>query len=79
MRWATTTLTRTDHAAAMGARACVRFLASHRDCDFLIRDSGGRTAAELAFEWSADRASAAFLARKQARQAHSRGLAKGVP
>jgi hypothetical protein len=72
-------MTALHHAAAMGARACVRFLASHRDCDFLIRDHAGRTAAELAFVWSADRASAAFLAKKQARQAHSRGLVNGVP
>jgi ankyrin repeat protein len=61
-------MTALHHAAGLGARACVRVLVNSERCDYLIRDKVGRTAAELALEWSADRAVAVLLSKKEARQ-----------
>ena len=64
-------MTALHHAAGLGARACVRVLVNSEQCDYLIRDKAGRTAAELALEWSADRAVSLLLSKKEARQTYS--------
>lgn len=67
-------MTALHHAAASGARPCIRVLVASRKCDFLIRDKWGRTASDLAIEWARDGAVARLLSKHQMRQAHERGV-----
>jgi ankyrin repeat protein len=72
-------MTALHHAAALGARPCVRLLVASGKCDYLLRDNQGRYAFELAIEWAHDYAVARLLAKKQAQQAASRGEPAFVP
>ena len=67
-------MTALHHAAAKGARPCVRLLVASGKCDYLLRDNWGRYAYELAIEWGRDYAVARLLMRKQAQQAHKQGV-----
>lgn len=59
------------HAVAMGARPVIRLLVASGQCDYLIRDKMGRTASDIAIEWTRDYAVARLLSKHQARQAHA--------
>lgn len=67
-------MTPLHHAAARGARPCIRLLVASGKCDYLIRDNQDRYAFELAIEWARDYAIGRLLAKKQAQQAHERGV-----
>ena len=67
-------MTALHHAAARGARPCIRILVASKKCDFLMRDKWGRTASDLAIEWGRDFAVARLLSKHQMRQAHARGV-----
>lgn len=67
-------MTPLHHAAASGARPCIRLLVASGKCDYLIRDSQGRYAFELAIEWARDYAVGRLLAKKQAQQAAAQGV-----
>lgn len=67
------------HAAAKGARPCLRLLVASGKCDYLIRDNQGRYPFELAIEWARDYAVARLLMKKQAQQAHRQGVPAYVP
>lgn len=60
------------HAAAMGARPCIRLLVKSGKCDYLLRDNKGRYASELA--WARDCAVAELLSKKEVRLAYERKL-----
>lgn len=62
-------MTALHHAAARGARGCVRVLVNSGQCDFLARDKDGRYAADLAIEGSHEYGIARLLLKKQAEQA----------
>ena len=68
-------MTALHHAAALGARPCLRLLVASGRCDYLIQDRRGRYASDLAIEHGRDFAVARLLGRKQVLQA----LAQGVP
>jgi len=72
-------MTPLHHAAARGARPCIRLLVGSGRCDYLIRDQQGRYAFELALEWARDYAVGRLLAKKQAQQAAAQGVAAYVP
>lgn len=67
-------MTPLHHAAARGARPCIRLLVASGQCDYLIRDKQGRYAFELAIEWARDYAVGRLLSMKQAQQAAARGV-----
>lgn len=67
-------MTPLHHAAALGARPCIRLLVNSGMCDYLIRDNQGRYAFELAIEWARDYAVGRLLAKKQAQQAAAQGV-----
>lgn len=67
-------MTPLHHAAASGARPCIRLLVASGQCDYLIRDNQGRYAFELAIEWARDYAVGRLLAKKQAQQAAAQGV-----
>jgi ankyrin repeat protein len=67
-------MTPLHHAAAMGARPCLRLLLRSERCNYLLPDRQGRYAFELAIEWARDYAVARLLMKKQAEQAHRLGL-----
>lgn len=67
-------MTPLHHAAARGARPCIRLLVASGKCDYLIRDNQGRYAFELAIEWARDYAVGRLLTMKQAQQAAARGV-----
>lgn len=60
--------------AAGGARAAIRVLLAHADCDFLIRDKQGRLASELAYLYGRDPALARLLGNKERKQAQAQGI-----
>jgi hypothetical protein len=69
-------MTPLHHAAAMGARPCIRLLVKTGRCDYLLKDKYGRYASELAYEWGRDFGVGRLLSKKQARQAYEqRGVA----
>jgi len=72
-------MTALHHAAAKGARPCIRLLVATGKCDYLIRDNRGRYAFELAVEWGRDYAVARLLMQKQARQAAAQAVPAFVP
>jgi ankyrin repeat protein len=72
-------MTPLHHAAARGARPCIRLLVASGQCDYLIRDNQGRYAFQLAIEWARDYAVGRLLSKKQAQQAHERGVPAFVP
>lgn len=72
-------MTALHHAAAKGARECVRALVACGRCDYLMRDHDGRYAFELALEWGRDHAIAELLEKKQAEQAFARGVPAYIP
>lgn len=72
-------MTPLHHAAALGARPCIRLLVNSGRCDYLIRDNQGRYAFELAIEWARDYAVGRLLAKKQAQQAAAQGVPAYVP
>lgn len=67
-------MTALHHAAALGARPCIRLLVGGGRCDYLIRDNQGRYASDLAIEWARDYAVGRLLTKHQMRQAAERGL-----
>jgi ankyrin repeat protein len=67
-------MTGLHHAAAHGARPCIRLLVNSGKCDYLIKDKYGRYASELAIEWGRDYAVARLLTKKQVQQAHRQGV-----
>lgn len=67
-------MTALHHAAAHGARPCIRILVGSGKCDYLIRDHMDRYAFEIADEWARDYAVARLLAKKQLQQAAARGV-----
>ena len=68
-------MTALHHAAALGARPCIRVLVNSGQCDYLLKDKENRYAYELAIIWAKDYAVGRLLAKKQAQQA----LEQGVP
>ena len=52
-------------AAACRARAAIRVLVKHPDCNFIIRDRYGRLPSELAYEFGNDPALARYLTNKE--------------
>lgn len=68
-------MTSMHHAAARGARPCIRALVNSGKCDYLIKDNQNRYAFEIAIEWAKDYAVGRLLAKKQKQQA----LKQGVP
>lgn len=67
-------MTALHHAAALGARPCIRVLVNSGQCDYLIKDKENRYAYELAIIWAKDYAVGRLLAKKQAQQAHEQGV-----
>ena len=72
-------MTALHHAAAHGARPCIRILVGSGKCDYLIRDHLDRYAFEIAAEWARDYAVGRLLAKKQAQQAAAQGVAAFEP
>lgn len=72
-------MTPLHHAAASGARPCIRLLVASGKCDYLIRDNQGRYAFELAIEWARDYAVGRLLSMKQAQQAAAQGVTAYEP
>lgn len=72
-------MTALHHAAARGARPCIRLLVASGKCDYLVRDGRGRYAFELAIEWARDYAVARLLMKKQMQQADRQGVPAYVP
>jgi len=72
-------MTPLHHAAATGARACLRLLIAAGRCDFLLQDGLGRYASDLAIEWARDYAVARLLTRKQIQQARREGRPAWLP
>lgn len=72
-------MTALHHAAALGARPCIRLLVATGKCNYLLRDNKGRYAFELAAEWARDYAVARLLSKKQAQQAAAQGVPAYVP
>ena len=72
-------MTALHHAAARGARPCIRLLVATGKCNYLLPDKQGRYAFELALEWARDYAVARLLMKKQVQQAHKRGVPAYVP
>jgi hypothetical protein len=72
-------MTALHHAAARGARPCIRLLVASGKCDYLLRDGRGRYAFELAIEWARDYAVARLLMTKQVQQADRQGVPAYVP
>lgn len=62
-------MTALHHAAARGARPCIRVLVACPRTDYLIKDKLGRYAFELAIEGARDYAVSRLLRRKQVKQA----------
>jgi ankyrin repeat protein len=65
-----TGMTALHHAAARGARGCIRVLVNSGQCDYLAQDNEGRYASDIALEGARDYAVARLLLRKQVQQAH---------
>lgn len=72
-------MTALHHAAATGARPCIRLLVNSGKCDFLIQDHKGRYASDLAIEWARDYAVGRLLTKHQLKQAHERGIPAWTP
>lgn len=72
-------LTALHHAAADGARPCIRLLVNSGKCDYLIQDNKGRYASDLAIQWARDYAVGRLLTKHQLRQAHERGVPAWSP
>lgn len=72
-------MTALHHAAAMGARVCVRMLMASGRCDYLAVDHHGRYASQLASEWGNDHALARLLRKKQRDQADALGVPAWTP
>ena len=68
-------MTALHHAAARGARPCIRALVNSGKCDYLIKDNENRYAYEIAIEWAKDYAVGRLLAKKQKQQALNEGVA----
>lgn len=67
-------MTPLHHAAALGARPCIRLLVNSGKCDYLLQDNLGRYASDLAIEWARDYAVARLLTKHQVRQAYEQGV-----
>lgn len=67
-------MTALHHAAARGARPCIRVLVNSGLCDYLIKDNQNRYAFEIAIEWAKDYAVGRLLAKKQKQQAVKQGV-----
>jgi len=67
-------LTALHHAAARGARACIRVLVASGKCDYLLKDKRGRFPSQLAIAYGRDVAIARLLAKHERQQARERGL-----
>ncbi len=72
-------MTALHHAAALGARPCIRILVNSGKCDYLIQDNKGRYASDLAIEWARDYAVGRLLTKHQLKQAYERGVPAWVP
>lgn len=72
-------MTALHHAAALGARGCVRVLVACGKCDYLLKDDRGRYASDLAAEWARDYAVARLLRKKQRHQADAREVPAWEP
>lgn len=72
-------MTALHHAAATGARPCIRLLVNSGKCDYLIQDKKGRYASDLAIQWARDHAVGRLLTKHQLKQAHERGVPAWVP
>ena len=72
-------MTALHHAAARGARPCIRLLVATGKCNYLLPDNQGRYAFEMAVEWARDYAVARLLMKKQVQQAHRQGVPAYVP
>lgn len=67
-------MTPLHHAAALGARPCIRLLVNSGKCDYLLQDNLGRYASDLAIEWARDYAVGRLLTKHQVRQAFITGV-----
>lgn len=67
-------MTALHHAAAYGARPCIRILVNSGRCDYLLKDNQGRYASELAFTYAQDYAVGILLVKKEAKQAREQGV-----
>ncbi|BBJ23060.1 ankyrin repeat domain-containing protein [Candidatus Nitrotoga sp. AM1P] len=67
-------MTPLHHAAALGARPCIRLLVNSGRCNYLLRDKLGRYASDLAIEWARDYAVGRLLTKHQVRQACEQGV-----
>lgn len=67
------------HAAAIGARPCLRLLIKDQWCSYLLKDKEGRYAADLALEWARDAAVSRLLTKKQLQQATALGIPAWTP
>ncbi|MFZ3287777.1 MAG: ankyrin repeat domain-containing protein [Telluria sp.] len=67
-------MTPLHHAAALGARPCIRLLVNSGKCDYLLQDNLGRYASDLAIEWARDYAVGRLLTKHQVRQAYEQGV-----
>lgn len=67
-------MTALHHAAARGARPCIRVLVGCGRCDYTIHDKQYRYASGLAIEWARDYAVARLLTKHQIRQAFERRI-----
>lgn len=72
-------MTALHHAAATGARPCIRLLVNSGKCDYLIQDNKGRYASDLAIQWARDFAVGRLLTKHQLKQAHERGVPAWAP
>ena len=71
-------MTALHHAAARGARPCIRALVNSGQCDYLVKDNENRYAYEIAIEWAKDYVVGRLLAKKQKQQALRRGVSAWV-
>jgi len=62
------------HAAARGARPCIRILVASGRCDYLVQDACGHYASDLAILSAEDFAIARLLSKHQMRQADRQGV-----
>jgi ankyrin repeat protein len=61
-------------AAASQARGVLRVLLDAGQCDYLLRDKGGRLASDLAYLYGHDPAAARLLGVKERKQAETHGI-----
>jgi ankyrin repeat protein len=62
-------MTALHYAAEKGARPCLRLLVNNGECNYLLENTNGRTASELAYIWAKDYGVGRLLVKKEASQA----------